>query len=272
MKISVSNIAWENKYLNYYLKLIKNLGCSGIEIAPSIIWPEPINRSLEDREDFKNKIKKEGLEITGFHALLFSRPELQLFESAESREASINYLLKLIELCHHLGGKQIIFGSPRNRKLHNKKYSICLDQAMEDFYKISEFSKKYNIFFCIEPLGPDETDFIKSVDEGGIIVNKVNHKYFKLHLDTKALFATKENPNDIINKYKNIIQHVHIGDEGLKEPGSINSGHKEIGMALNKINYSNYLSIEMRKPELDVQKILTRSILFVKDNYKNLYS
>ena len=272
MKISVSNIAWENKYLNHYLKLIKNLGCSGIELAPSIIWSEPINSSLEDREDFKNKITKEGLEITGFHALLFSHPELQLFKTAESREASIKYLFKLIELCHHLGGKQIIFGSPRNRKLHNKKYSICLDQAMEDFYKISEFSKKYNIFFCIEPLGPDETDFIKSVDEGGIIVNKVNHKYFKLHLDTKALFATKENPNDIINKYKNIIQHVHIGDEGLKEPGSINSGHKEIGMALNKINYSNYLSIEMRKPEHDVQKILTRSILFVKDNYKNLNS
>ena len=145
MKISVSNIAWENKYLSDYLKLIKNLGCSGVELAPSIIWPEPVDSSLEDRKNFKDKIKKEGLEITGFHALLFSRPDLQLFESTESRKKSINYLLKLIELCHHLGGKQLVFGSPRNRKLCNKKYSICFDQAMEDFYTVSEFGKKYNI-------------------------------------------------------------------------------------------------------------------------------
>ena len=86
MKIAVSNIAWENRYLSEYLTLLKKLGCSGVEIAPNIIWDEPINSSNEDRKNFKNIIHKEGLSIVGFHALLFSRPDLQFFQSEESRK------------------------------------------------------------------------------------------------------------------------------------------------------------------------------------------
>jgi len=269
MKISVSNIAWDNKYLPEYLTLLKEVGCSGIEIAPNIIWHEPINSLIEDRKALKKKIYHEGLEVTGFHALLFTRPDLQLFQSKESRKSTVDYLCELVKVCHDLGGKQLIFGSPKNRKLHNREYSECVDQAMEDFFQICEFSKKYNIFFCIEPLGPYETDFIKSVGEGGEIVNKINHPFMKLHIDTKAFFATNENPDEIINKYKNVIQHVHISDKSLKEPGSINTGHKKIGKALNKIKYSKYLSIEMRKQEKNVKEAIIRSVLFVKENYKN---
>ena len=267
MKISVSNIAWEKQYLVEYLKLLRKLNCSGVEIAPSIIWPEPIKSSYEERKNFKKQINKEGLEVVGFHALLFSRPDLQLFESKENRKSTVKYIFELIQLCADLDGKQLIFGSPKNRKLHNRKYSECLDQAMDDFFQIAEFAKKFNVFFCIEPLGPDETDFIKSIEEGGNIVNKINHPFFKLHLDTKALFATKENSKQLISKFKNIIQHVHIGDEKLKEPGSINTGHQIIGQALKKINYSKYLSIEMRKPEKNVKEVIKRSVLFVKENY-----
>ena len=60
MKIAVSNIAWENKYISEYLKLLKSLDCSGVEIAPNIIWPEPINSSKEDRQVFKKLVVRSG--------------------------------------------------------------------------------------------------------------------------------------------------------------------------------------------------------------------
>jgi sugar phosphate isomerase/epimerase len=68
MKIAVSNIAWEHKYLSEYLKLLKQLGCSGVEIAPSIIWAEPANSSMGDRKICKDHIHKEGWEMMGFQA------------------------------------------------------------------------------------------------------------------------------------------------------------------------------------------------------------
>ena len=79
MKISVSNIAWDNKFLLFFLDFIKNLGCSGVEIAPSCIWPEPVECSKTEKINFLKSVKNAGLELVGFHSLLFNRPDLQLF-------------------------------------------------------------------------------------------------------------------------------------------------------------------------------------------------
>jgi len=79
MKISVSNIAWGNKKLEFFLDFIKNLGCSGVEIAPSIIWLEPIKSTKQEKTAFFNSVKNSDLELLGFHSLLYNRPDLQLF-------------------------------------------------------------------------------------------------------------------------------------------------------------------------------------------------
>ena len=127
--------------------------------------------------------------------------------------------------------------------------------------------KKKNVFFCIEPLGPEDTDFINSVNEGGQLVEKVNHPNFRLHLDTKAIFSTREDPEKITEKYKSIIQHVHVGDSKLVEPGKINKSHDKIGLALRNINYAKYVSIEMKKNDNDIDGTIVRSINYVKKNY-----
>ena len=76
MKISVSNIAWDNKSSPYYLKYIRELGCSGVEIAPSVVWPEPIKSTKQERVKFLNSVRNSDLEIVGFHSLLYHRPFL----------------------------------------------------------------------------------------------------------------------------------------------------------------------------------------------------
>ena len=43
MKLSVSNIAWGKNELKDLLYILKDNGCDGIEIAPSLIWGEPVN-------------------------------------------------------------------------------------------------------------------------------------------------------------------------------------------------------------------------------------
>ena len=79
-KLSVSNIVWGNEKFDDFLKLLKQEGCHGIELAPSLIWNEPINSSREERQVFVFQIYNSGLEFVGFHSLLFSRPDLQLFK------------------------------------------------------------------------------------------------------------------------------------------------------------------------------------------------
>jgi D-psicose/D-tagatose/L-ribulose 3-epimerase len=270
MKLSISNIAWKNCDFYKYTKLVKDQGCSGIELAPSCIWKEPVNADKKEVLELFENIKKIGLKVVGMHSLLYTRPDLQLFKNKNSRDQTIQYIFKLIDICSQLEGKQLIFGSPKNRKLHGQDYKKCEEQALNDFYEISEYSKKKDIFFCIEPLGPEDTDFISSVEEGGKMVINVNHPNFKLHLDTKAIFSTKENPNIVVKKYKDIIQHVHVGDLLLLEPGTVNKNHSLVGEALKNIKYSNYISIEMKKNPKDVEGSILRSIRYVKENYLNI--
>jgi sugar phosphate isomerase/epimerase len=266
MKISVSNIAWGKNNFNQFLSLIKENGCDGVELAPSLLWDEPKNITTKEINKLKNLLNKYDLALTGFHSLLFNRPDLLIFNE-KTREESIEYLLMLIDICSELDGKQIVFGSPRNRVLCNKSLSECKKQAEEDIFRISEYGKKKNVIFCLEPLSKVETEFMTSIDEGGEFVSKINHLFFKLHIDTKAIYQTKEDPDTVITKYKNIIQHVHIGDKGLSEPGTHNMNHKEIGKALQKINYKNYLSLEIKSNDKDLENTIIRSINFIKKNY-----
>ena len=266
MKLSVSNIAWGKDKLNDFLYILKDKGCDGIEIAPSLIWDEPINSSKSERQSLKKDIDKSGLELVGFHSLLFSRPDLLLFKNDETREKTLRYIKDLISLCSDLGGKKLIFGSPRNRVRQNKNYDTCLNQVYEDFALLADYSKNKDIYFCVEPLGENYSDFIVSMSEGGEIVKKISHTHFKLHLDTKTIFYTQENLENIMKKYGDLIEHVHVSDENLNAPGSVNQGkeHLLISKALKSINYKKFISIEMRKKNIDT---LTNSIDFIKKTY-----
>ncbi len=266
MKISVSNIAWGNGNFDDFINLIKENNCEGIELAPSLIWDEPINSNQNERSVIKKKIRNSKLELTGFHSLLFTRPDLQLFKDKESRKKTLNYLKKIVDLCSDLEGKQIIFGSPNNRSLLGNDYNICLRQFLEDINEITIYCSKKGVIFCIEPLGKNYTDFIISNEEGGEIVKKIDSEHFKLHLDTKTFFFTKEDPMLIVEKYQNFIQHVHVSDENLQRPGLINKieDHRSMINALQKIKYDKFLSIEMKKDDI---ASIVKGIHFVKNNY-----
>ena len=270
MKISVSNIAWHNdpKKINSFFEFISNLGCNGVELAPSAIWSEPIDTSRQDRDSLKKKIKNFNLKFLGFHSLLYSKPKLKLFENSLLRKETKNYLFNLINVCSDLEGKNLVYGSPKSRELCGKKYDDCKKQSIEDFYEIAEYAKKKGIFFCLEPLSKKETDFITSLEEGGEIVETVNHSNFKLHFDTKVIFGSMDKIGPKIERYKNIITHVHVGDENLLEPGTVNKKeHPEIGKSLRDIHYEGYITLEMRRDTTDIKGSIKRGVEFIRKNY-----
>lgn len=267
MKLSVSNIAWNNDDLDEHLFLLRDLGCDGVEIAPSCIWPEPILASTKERNVLRGKIERSKLELVGFHALLFTRPDLQLFLNRESNASTIEYLTKLAELCADLNGRVLILGSPKNRMLHGHDYSQCLQWAEDAFDKLAQACSKLGVIICIEPLAPNETEFIMSAREGAELVKRVSHPNFRLHLDAKALISAEENLDQILDQYGRLLQHFHVGDPGLTPPGSTGANHAPFGRALRRIDYRGYVSIEMRRGEGDTREAVLTSVAYVMKNY-----
>lgn len=266
MRLSVSNIAWDNSELDEHLALLKELGCDGVEIAPSCIWKEPIHASNEDIEWLRRLISGYRLIIPAFHALLYGK-ELYLFGDRAKRQETVSYLKKLIQLAGRLSVKVLVYGSPASRRVGNRPYEECYGIAVEVFRELGTEAELNSTYFCIEPLGFSETDFIHTADEGYKLIEDVAAPHFSLHLDIKAMAENREDFGNIFKKYATVLRHLHVGDTGLAPPGFTGLDHGAIGRAVRNSSYDRFISIEMKKGFGDSKQVIRDSVRYVRKNY-----
>ena len=269
MQLCLSNITWEKNKNSFieFLKFAKSMGCIGIELAPSIIWKEPILSKSAERKRIKEMIISSNLKLVGLHSLLFTRPDLKMFKNAINQINLKKYIFKLIDLCFDLGGSQIVFGSPKNRELCGKSYKNCLLESYRIFGDIASYAEEKKIIFAIEPLSKNETDFLYSLEDALELVKKINNNNLLINLDTKVLFGQGQKIPNLIKASKNHINHVQIGGRGLKLPTLINEEHNLIAKSLKEIDYKKFISLEIRRDELDIKGNIIKGLSFIKKNY-----
>ena len=85
MRLAVSNIAWPADQDAAVAGVLRDLGVTGIEVAPTKVWPRPLEASPTEIEDYRAFWEARGFEIVAAQALLFGRPDLTLFESEAAR-------------------------------------------------------------------------------------------------------------------------------------------------------------------------------------------
>jgi sugar phosphate isomerase/epimerase len=113
------------------------------------------------------------------------------------------------------------------------------------------------------------TNFLNSIQETGDFIHQVRNPNLKLHIDTKSFLLSKESIENNIIKFGQIIKHVHISDKDLNELNDDTEIHKELANSLIKINYNEYLSLEMRRIENNEINSIKKSVKFIKENYLN---
>ncbi|MFA5088091.1 MAG: sugar phosphate isomerase/epimerase [Candidatus Omnitrophota bacterium] len=267
MKLSVSNISWDNNELDAHLKLLRDLGCEGVDIAPSCVWPEPVHIEQEEMKRFKRLIEKYHLAIASFHALLYTRPDLYLFGDETARGEAVSYLKKLIRLAGELSVKTLIYGSPKSRKIGDQDRAKCYSRAVEIFRELAKEAKRHDTCLCIEPLGPSESDFINVADEAYRLVEDVDSAGFGLHLDAKAMVETKEDFHRVFQRYGGLLKHFHVSEPGLAPPGHSGFDHSIIGRELCACGYPGFVAIEMRKGFGETKEVIKNAVHYTRQRY-----
>lgn len=270
MKLSISNIAWPQNEEEFFLKQIKQWGCSGVELAPSRFWPNPHYINQEEINGYKALLSRIGLEVCAMQALLYGRPELGVFRSPNVEQETIEFIKSLCDLAVSLSAPVLVFGSPANRQRGQLSMDEAFERAASFFQPVALHASKLGVCVCIEPLRPQETDFITSAEEGLRLVRMINSPGFGLHLDAKAVSAEPTDTTSVIHSCAGEFRHFHVNDPELVEINSTNQvNHNELGNALRGIGYKKYVSIEMRKMP-DYYTSIQRSISFSCSTY--LYS
>lgn len=268
MNLAVSNVAWYHNRIDDFIGLISRLGSTGIELAPSMIWQEPVSAPYDERMQLKRKIQDAGLQLTGIQALLYSRQDLVLFGDAKKREEMLNYMTGMMDVCHDLGGDVMVFGSPRNRMIGTLNPQKARDIAVGFFRSLGMRAEQRNINFLIEPLGRSETDFINTVSDAYGFIQEAGHPSgLGLHIDTKGIIDEHEVEAPYMTEMFALAKHVHISEPGLKPVGSSGFDHRLISRIIRKSGYSRFVSIEMRRVDYSVEKTLEDSVNYVKSAY-----
>lgn len=260
MKLAASNIGWSAEHDNQVLRLMAEHGFTGIEIAPTRIFPINPYENLSQASTWAKEINKDyNLEICSMQSIWYGQQQ-RIVESAENRQYLLDYTKKAIRFANEIGCKNLVFGCPRNRVINTPEVDIPI---IEDFlWCCAEDAKLYGVVIALEPNPPIyNTNFINTTAQAIDLLRRFNHPALKLNLDFGTVIENGESL-EWIAENGDLIHHVHISEPGLK-PVQEHLLHRELSDMLKQLSYNGFISIEQGSQN-DLKEIES-SMEYVKD-------
>jgi sugar phosphate isomerase/epimerase len=241
-------------------------GYAAVEIAPFTIANSVTEIPPVERLKIREAAARNRIEIAGIHWVLM-KPEGLYINHPDSavRGRTSQYLSDLVDFCADLGGKVMIFGSPKQR---NVMEGVSRQQAWawaaDTFRNAVAEAERRQVTICFEPLSPAETNFINTAAEALEFVQQFHSQHFKIILDVKAMCSEAKPIPQIIRESRPHFAHFHANDKNLKGPGFGEVDFKPIAAALKEAGYGNYVSVEVFNFDEGPEAIATRSIEYLR--------
>ena len=245
INLSISNIGWDENNDFVVYTMMKNNGLTGLEIAPTRIFPKQPYDKLDDARAWADKLKSEnGFVVPSMQSIWYGRTE-KLFGTVEERAALVDYTKKAIDFAETVGCKNLVFGCPRNRSIPDGADESI---AIKFFREIGNYAANHGTVVGMEANPPIyNTNYINDTVSALELIEKVDSEGFKLNLDVGTMVENDEAVSVLLGREK-YINHVHISEPGLKliEKRSL---HQDLADLLKACNYKGYVSIEVGKQE-----------------------
>ncbi len=271
MKLAISNIAWPSSDEGRVADLLREMGIAGVEVAPTKIWPQPLSVTTAEIQAYREFWESRGVRIVALQALLFGRADLTIFDSAETRRQTFDYLAGMIRLAATLGARVLVFGSPKNRRVGHLASEEASRIALPFFRDLAAVAVDHDTMFCIEPNPPEYgCDFLTTSAAALDLIRSVNSPGLGLHLDAGGLTLSRE-PLTAVEEGLPWLRHFHISEPHLESLGAGGSDHRGYGETLARIGYQGWTSIEMRQPVADGLQRVKDALTYSLDRYSPLW-
>lgn len=251
MKLSISNIAWEDAEDKKVYEIMKKYGFLGLEIAPTR-W---VKETPYDKVDEAKQIAEElentyGYCVPSMQSIWFGRNE-RVFANEEERGILLAYTKKAIDYAAGIKCKNLVFGCPKSRNVP-EEWQLSEDevwkQAITFFKELGDYANEKGTVLAMEANPPIyNTNFVNTTEQALELVKAVNSKGFLLNLDIGTMVQNKEDTSILKDNVK-LINHVHVSEPGLKVIQK-RELHKQIAEILKNENYEKFVSIEIGKQD-----------------------
>ncbi len=243
-------------------RFAKECGYTGIEFAPYTLHKNAYEITADQRESVRRLADGEGLEVVGLHWLLaFTQGYYLTSPERDVRQQTSLYLQELARLCRDLGGKILVLGSPKQRNLlPGVSHQQAMEFAAEVIREAIPTFMECETTLAVEPLGPEEGDFLLTADLGAELMDMVGSPHCQLHLDVKAMSSEGVPIDGIIRRHAQRTAHFHANDANRRGPGMGDIDFVPILQALRDVGYSGWVSVEVFDYAPGVETLARESI------------
>jgi sugar phosphate isomerase/epimerase len=245
LRLAVSNIIWKKGKDNFadFLKTLTENNIYNVELALSCIWEEPASCRESDIAWLKNLLEKYGVNISALHSLTYTRADLEIFGLPAKKNELIEYIKRYVELARLLGTENIVYGSPKSRKIHGLSKAECDEVFLGFLEKTDRFCTGLN--FNIEPLPASFCEYLNTYTEAVNLLKSNNFKNVFIQLDLKAIFDSDSYNLNFFIENKQYFRHLQVSDLDFGPPGHKDIiNHNLVKDLLKAIGYQGFISME----------------------------
>ena len=266
MKYAICNEQFEGWDFGRVCRYVKSVGYDGLEVAPFTLAPRITDVDKARRAQLRSEADAAGVAIIGLHWLLAGTEGFYLTSPEVAvRERTSRYLVDLAEATRDFGGDLMVFGSPKQRSLlPGVEPQAAFDYAVDTFRRAMPGIAGAGISLCMEPLGPSETDFINTAEDGARLMEAIGDPNFILHLDVKAMSSEPTPIPDIIARFAPRTGHFHANDPNRRGPGFGEVDFVPIFQALKDAGYDRWVSVEVFDYTPDPETIAEKSLEYMR--------
>ena len=252
--------------------LAAECGYQGIEVAPFTVSNDVTDISAGRRTEIRREAEKAGLAVTGLHWLLARTKGLHLTSpDADVRKKTAGYLGALADFCADLGGKLLVFGSPKQRNLLPGVTRAKGMQYAEDVIRQAlPALEKRNVMLALEPLSPKTTNFLRTAASAVELVRRVDSPRCRMILDCNAAATEKASIPDLIRKHHKRMVHFHANDPNRQGPGFGDLDFVPIFQALKDVRFAGWVSVEVFDYTPGAERLARESIAYMKKCLKKI--
>ena len=269
MKYAICNELFGNLSFKESCALAAKYGFTGMELAPFTLSPNPQEFGSAKRTEIKKILADYGLEFVGLHWLLIVPQGMHLTTpDTDTRKQSWDFMKYLIEFCAEMGGGVMVLGSGDQRNAVGISVEDALKFLKQGFIQLAPFAAEANTQILLESLSVRKTNVVTSQQEAADIIREINHPGISGIFDFHNCINEKLSWPELIEHFKDIIQHVHFNEMDGGYPGSGNSDFVPAFHALEQINYAGWVSLEVFNQTESPQKILqeTNRVIRILEN------
>ena len=194
---------------------IREIGYTGIEIAPFTLSDGPQSIPAADRKALRQTIVDEGLEFVGLHWLMLSPKGLHVTTpDNDLRERSWTHVRHLIDLCGDLGDKGVmVFGSPGQRNTTGGSTPEDATKRFRDgFAAVAKQAEGRGVTVLVEALPRAQSNVVNTLAEAVEIVRYCGSPAIQTMFDSHNAADELEPHAEVIRTHWQWIRHIHVNE------------------------------------------------------------